>query len=115
MNIVFHVSAAVVDMAGSYTFSLVRAMLTCCVPLNEFGKIYSVIAALDNLLPIGLTQAYATVWQVRLQRSQERLSLKWGLSNFFPFTPSVSQRQGTRLARPDPWPQIEGTLHFVPV
>ena len=84
MNIVFHVSAAVVDMVGSYTFSLVRAMLTCCVPLNEFGKIYSVIAALDNLLPIGLSQAYATVWKVRLQRFPKRLDLKLGKVNFFP-------------------------------
>jgi hypothetical protein len=40
-------------------------MLTCCVPLSEFGKIYSVIAATDNLLPMGLSQAYAKVWEVK--------------------------------------------------
>jgi hypothetical protein len=61
--------AAIVDMVGPYGMSLVRAMLTCCVPLNEFGKIYAVIAALDNLLPIGLSQAYATVWSVSLYNS----------------------------------------------
>jgi hypothetical protein len=59
-------SAACVDLVGSYSMSLIRAMLTCCVPLSEFGKIFSVLSALDNLLPIGLTQAYATVWKVRI-------------------------------------------------
>ena len=62
----FIILAAIVDMVGSYSMSLVRAMLTCCVPLSDFGKIYSVIAALDNLLPMGLSQAYASVWNVRL-------------------------------------------------
>ena len=37
------------------------------------------------------------------------------LKSFFPTTPSTSQRQGTWLTRLGPRPQIEGTLHWVPV
>ncbi len=35
-----------------------------CIPLNEFGKIYSVVSAIENLFPIGLAQAYAEIWKV---------------------------------------------------
>lgn len=38
--------------------------MTCCVPLAEFGKIYAVISAVDNILPLGLTQAYVFLWEV---------------------------------------------------
>lgn len=58
------IPAACVDLIGSYSFSLIRAMLTCCVPLSEFGKVYAVISALDNILPLGLSQLYASLWKV---------------------------------------------------
>lgn len=57
-------AAAIVDLMGSYSSSLIRAMVTCCVPLSEFGKVYSVVSALDNLLPLGLSQMYASLWKV---------------------------------------------------
>ena len=34
---------------------------------------------------------------------------------FIPTTPSASAKPGTRLTRPDPWPQIESILPWVPV
>ena len=41
--------------------------------------------------------------------------LQFLLRSFFSTTPSASPRQGTWLTRPDPRPEIEGTLHVVPV
>ena len=55
--------AALVDMVGNYSAAVIRAMLTNCISVSEFGKIYSIIAALENLLPIGLSQVSASVWK----------------------------------------------------
>ena len=44
--------------------SLLRAMITCCIPMTEFGKVYAVLTAMENLIPIGVTQVYAIVWEV---------------------------------------------------
>jgi hypothetical protein len=74
-------SGACIDMVGTYSMSLIRAMLTCCVPLSEFGKIYSVIAACDNLLPMILSQAYASVWIVSPLTPAISLALRNSVEN----------------------------------
>ena len=63
------VSADFVDLIGSYSLVLIRAMITCCISMNEFGKIYAVLTAFENLIPIGVTQAYAVIWSVSISRS----------------------------------------------
>ncbi len=39
-------------------------MCSTCVPPEELGKIYAVLSAFENLLPIGVSQAYASLWAV---------------------------------------------------
>jgi hypothetical protein len=58
------VLADFVDLIGTYSMSLIRAMVTCCIPMHEFGKIYAVLTAFENLIPIGVSQAYAEIWKV---------------------------------------------------
>ena len=53
-----------VDLIGVYSMSLLRAMITCCIPMSDFGKVYAVFTAMENLIPIGVTQVYAIVWEV---------------------------------------------------
>jgi hypothetical protein len=33
--------------------------------MHEFGKIYAVLTAFENLIPIGVSQAYAEIWKVK--------------------------------------------------
>ena len=32
--------------------------------MSDFGKVYAVLTAMENLIPIGVTQVYAVVWEV---------------------------------------------------
>ena len=60
-----------IDLLGSYASSIVKAMLSCCVPPNELGKVYSLITFIECIAPFGVVQVYASVWKVytRLQNS----------------------------------------------
>ena len=58
------ISGDFVDLIGAYSMSVIRAMVTCCIPMNEFGKIYAVLTAFENLIPIGVSQVYAELWMV---------------------------------------------------
>ncbi len=53
-----------VDIVGSYAMSIMRSMMSTCVSPEELGKIYAVLSAFENLLPIGIVQAYASLWKV---------------------------------------------------
>ena len=41
-----------------------RSMLSCCVAPDELGKIYALLSAFDNLLPLGITEAYSLIFEV---------------------------------------------------
>ena len=69
----------------------------------------------------------------RAMKKQRLSCLQWTITDMFldatirlvlllisfcfltPTTPCASLIQGTWLTRPDPWPQVESTLHWVPV
>ncbi len=51
-------------MFGSYDYSITRSMMSVCVGGNEIGKIYATLEALEDLVPIGVLQAYASLWKV---------------------------------------------------
>ena len=53
-----------IDLLGSYASSIVKAMLSCCVPPNELGKVYSLITFIECIAPFGVVQVYASVWKV---------------------------------------------------
>ena len=55
--------AAMVDMIGSYSFSVIRAMMASCVPKEDIGRIFAMSSSLDNAIPILITQLYAWIWQ----------------------------------------------------
>jgi hypothetical protein len=56
--------AAMIDIVGSYAMAIMKSMLSTCVAPNELGKVYAFLSALDSLLPIGIAQAYASIWKV---------------------------------------------------
>ena len=41
-------------------------MLALCVPAEELGKIYSVLAFVDGLLPFAVSEIYASIWIVSI-------------------------------------------------
>ena len=53
-----------IDLLGSYAMSIARAMLSCCVPANELGKVYSLMTFIEAIAPLGVVQVYASVWKV---------------------------------------------------
>ena len=59
-------------MLGSYTDSIVRAMISTCVPKEELGKVYSMIATTEASVPLFLPQIYATVFSVSIVEHQQK-------------------------------------------
>ena len=58
-----------IDLLGSYAMSIARAMLSCCVPANELGKVYSLLTFIEAIAPLGVVQVYASVWKVCTESS----------------------------------------------
>ena len=57
-----------IDLIGTYSFAVSGAMLSYCIPNDEFGKVFAIIEALESLLPIGIVQAYAQIWKVQINK-----------------------------------------------
>ena len=55
-----------IDLVGSYASSIMRSMLSCCVAPDELAKVYALLSALDNLLPLGITEGYSLIFEVRM-------------------------------------------------
>ena len=53
----------IIDFIGSYSFSLMRAMLSECVPKSEIGKILSLFTCAESIIPIGTSQLYSSLWK----------------------------------------------------
>jgi len=58
---------ALIDTFGSYASSIMRSMLSCCVAPDELGKIYALLSAFDNLLPLGITEAYSLIFEATIE------------------------------------------------
>lgn len=65
---------AMVDLIGSYASNINRSMMSTCIPPNELGKVFSVLTAIDNLLPIGVTQIYSYLFKVNQHLVLKRFS-----------------------------------------
>ena len=55
---------AIIDVLGAYTDPVIRAMIATCVPQEELGKVYALIATAECIVPLIVSQAYATVFKV---------------------------------------------------
>ena len=55
---------AIIDVLGSYTDPVIRAMIATCVPQEELGKVYALIATAECIIPLIVSQAYASVFKV---------------------------------------------------
>ena len=56
---------ALVDIIGSYSFAIIRSMVSTCVAPTELGKVYALLSSFDSLLPIGISQLYTTIFKVK--------------------------------------------------
>jgi len=54
-------------MIGNYVGSVARAMLTFCVPREEVGKLFSFLAFVDGVMPVGCQALYTMIWTVNFQ------------------------------------------------
>ena len=52
------------NLIGSYSFSIVRAMLSMCVTPNEFGKVNAFVVSVATLVMLVVIQIFASVWGV---------------------------------------------------
>ena len=53
---------SVVYVACGYIFPCARSILSVCVEPEELGKVFALLAAVEALIPLGMTQVYASVW-----------------------------------------------------
>ena len=61
-----NLAGAIIDVLGSYTDPVIRAMIATCVPQEELGKVYALIATAECIVPLGVSQAYASLFKVFL-------------------------------------------------
>lgn len=52
-----------VDLMGSYAFSAARSATSKCVELHELGKVFALLYSIESLIPIFMTQIYASLWK----------------------------------------------------
>ena len=67
-----------VNMMGLYTFSLIRSIMSRCVENHELGKVFALLAAAESLVPIGMSQVYASLW-----KATGELGIPWVGTVFF--------------------------------
>lgn len=76
LNTSLYISGQLIDMLGSYSMGCTRALISTCVNQEETGKIFSMITFMDNLVPMGLSQVYASIYQVRIVTKMTSYSSK---------------------------------------
>ena len=52
-----------INIMGGYSFSASRSIVSKCVERDELGKVFALLSSLESLVPIGMSQAYATLWE----------------------------------------------------
>jgi len=52
-----------VDLLASYSFSAIRSIVTKCVETDEIGKMLALTYSVESLIPIFMTQIYASIWK----------------------------------------------------
>ena len=59
--------AAVVYVACGYIFPATRSLISACVEPHELGKVFALMTAMESLVPLGMSQIYASVWKATSQ------------------------------------------------
>ena len=70
--------ASAVGIMQGYTFSAARSIISKCVEENELGKVFALLASSESLVPIAMSQAYASLW-----KATSELGTPWVGSVFF--------------------------------
>ena len=52
-----------VDLMAQYSFSAIRSIATKCVEMDEVGKMLSLIYSVESIIPMFMTQVYASLWK----------------------------------------------------
>merc|ERR1711892_228982 len=52
-----------IDLMGSYAFSATRSATSKCVEMHELGKVFALLSSIESLIPIFMTQIYASLWK----------------------------------------------------
>ena len=73
-----YTSASVFGIMQSYTFAAARSIISKCVEENELGKVFALISSSEALVPIGMSQAYASLW-----KATSELDTPWVGSVYF--------------------------------
>ena len=55
---------AMLDLIGYYTDPVCRAMIAMCVPQEELGKVYALVATVEAIEPLFVNQVYASLFEV---------------------------------------------------
>ena len=52
-----------VDLMGGYTFSAAKSAASKCVDINELGKVFALLYSVESIVPMAMTQLYASLWK----------------------------------------------------
>ena len=55
--------ASAVDLMGGYSFAAARSSVSKCVEMHELGKVFALLYSVESIVPIAMTQVYASLWK----------------------------------------------------
>jgi hypothetical protein len=62
-----------VDIMGGYAFSATRSSISKCVDQDELGKVFAILASMESLVPIGMSQVWlrhgGSIFSIRFAHS----------------------------------------------
>ncbi|XP_059080926.1 proton-coupled folate transporter-like isoform X1 [Tigriopus californicus] len=54
---------ALIDLMDFYPLAVTRALISSCAPKHELGKVLALNSSLEGLVPLIISQIYASIWQ----------------------------------------------------
>jgi len=56
-------TAAAVGFVAAYSVSTCRSIMSKCVENDELGKVFALLSSLESIVPIVMSQVYASLWE----------------------------------------------------
>ena len=57
----YYLGSSVSGLAG-FSFAASRSIVSMCVEPDELGKVFALLSSMESIVPIGMSQAYASMW-----------------------------------------------------
>ena len=75
-------TGSAINIMGGYAFAASRSIISKCVEDHELGKVFALLSSAESLIPIGMSQAYASLWKATSELGAPGVGTVFFLSGF---------------------------------